>query len=336
MHNFCPNCGEKIDSDTKFCPSCGANIASYSSMPVIGNNQINSEETNSQLLKDGGTKKRSKIWIIIAIIAAILLVGVSCFLFIYYQQEKTDTAELNKMSKDDLAGLTIVYAHKHYLHNKTWDKIYHQALNGDVTVEHYQHYDNNGITMKATDGNTLYVINGKGVYTTDKNKKNTQAHLVISDGKRNLGKVDVSQAYREIKKDKLVGKMNQINGKQEALPNLNAKQLGVIIGYKYLRSDAKETILKLHQTGDKVFFNVADDDPTFHAMHFGADGSSYYKYKKVGNKVLVKRLDVKNAPDAADAPEVTDTLSYSELIKDYYSSSEQKEDVNDLAEELND
>lgn len=63
---------------------------------------------------------------------------------------------------------------------------------------------------------------------------------------------------------------------------------------------------------------------------------SYYKYKRVGNKVLVKRLDMEHAKDAADAPEVTDTLSYSDLIKDYYTTPEQKETVNDLAKELND
>lgn len=116
--DFCPNCGKKIEPDTKFCPSCGANIASYSSIPVIGNSHVDSEKNDAQ-------------------------------------------------------------------YNKTWNKIYHQSLNGDVSVEHYQHYDNDGVTMKATEGNSLYVVNGRGGYTTDKNNKNSQSHLVISDGRHN-------------------------------------------------------------------------------------------------------------------------------------------------------
>lgn len=66
--------------------------------------------------------------------------------------------------------------------------------------------------------------------------------------------------------------MNQINGKQESLPDLNAKQLGVIIGYKYLGSDVKSTLIRCRKTNDKVFSAKDWNDPDFQGMHFGVDG----------------------------------------------------------------
>lgn len=72
----------------------------------------------------------------------------------------------------------------------------------------------------------------------------------------------------------------------------------------------------------------------YYWIHLGIDGASEYLYRQLGDKVLVKRLDVERAVDAASAKMIAETLSLNSLLQKYYSTSAQKETVNQLAKKL--
>lgn len=72
----------------------------------------------------------------------------------------------------------------------------------------------------------------------------------------------------------------------------------------------------------------------YYWIHLGLDGASEFFYRLSGNKVIVKRLDVEDAPNAASAKMITETMLLNKLLQKYYSTSAQKEIVNQLAEML--
>lgn len=90
------------------------------------------------------------------------------------------------MPKKKLADLTIVYTHQHY-NNPSWNKVYHQALHGNLMVQRHTHYNLNGVNIAAQKDHYIYVINNKVVFSTNKNKANSDSTLTISDGKKGVG-----------------------------------------------------------------------------------------------------------------------------------------------------
>src|SRR5699024_153836 len=230
VNNFCPNCGKKIDSGSNFCPYCGANLASGKFAPK---KTINNQASKKPIVKPvksanistaeqlGLTRKRvnsnrlkkhkriKTLPIVIAIIV-LLIAGTGLAVGNYFRQE----AELNSIPKDKLAGLAITYAHVHYPQNKAWNQVYRQAFKGNVTIAKRKHYEINGIELEATKGNSLYVINDKVAYTIEAHGKNSQSDFILSDGKKNLGTVNVSKAYHEVKQNHLLDRANKISARQ--------------------------------------------------------------------------------------------------------------------------
>lgn len=98
-----------------------------------------------------------------------------------------------------MADLTIVYTHQHY-NNPSWNKVYHQALHGNLMVQRHTHYNLNGVNIAAQKDHYIYVINNKVVFSTNKNKANSDSTLTISDGKKVLGTVNPVTAYKEVKR----------------------------------------------------------------------------------------------------------------------------------------
>lgn len=105
------------------------------------------------------------------------------------------------MSQHKLAGLTIVYAHSHY-HNLAWERTYDEALKGIMDVQRYKKYNLHGATIMAKGNNYVYVINNQVVFTTNKKLTNKQSELVLSDGKKIVGRVNTLNAYQEVRQHK--------------------------------------------------------------------------------------------------------------------------------------
>ncbi|MDH5100037.1 zinc ribbon domain-containing protein [Lactobacillus kefiranofaciens] len=237
MDNFCPNCGKPLEPNSKFCPYCGQRLENELS--------INSGDSDVKLKSRQGIKKSG----IIILFLLLFIVGAGAVGFYIYHNKQQNIAAVNKMPKKDLAGLSIVYAHNHYK-NLAWDKTYNEALKGNMVVQRTKQIDINGATITAKGNSYIYVINNRVVFTTDKNKKNSDSKLVLSDGKRTLGQVNTIEAYNEIKKNNLK-QLNKINRIRQ-VPAVPVRKLAIMAALSHAKSnDLEESIdlnLKDHST----------------------------------------------------------------------------------------
>ena len=321
MKKFCPNCGAPLDPNDKFCSHCGYVIDNKQSTNV-------NEAPTQQITQSGNAQAKSHnkklFWVVIgAAILLILVIGAGV-LFVHHQNEQQIASTVDKMSKRKLAGLTIEYAHLHYKDNSAWNDVYHDAQNGDVTVERYKKYDIDNSTITAKGNNYVYVINKKAIFTTDNDKKNSQSAITLSDGKRQLGVVKTTDAYKDVQKHNSVSNLNKIN--KISMPKLNNKQLAVLIAFNEFGID---DLNDLNKTEDKNFGIGLDDRyPDFYVFETGGDGMSEIMFKSQGNRVVIKRLDASHAIDNAHAKMITKYVKKTDLIAKFYRTVNQKARVN--------
>lgn len=337
MKKFCPNCGKPVDPDEKFCSSCGQNLVNRPQ--AVNNSQLTqaqpqSQTINTQVVGDAHPRK-SKKWLIFSIIIALLVVGGGTYAYKWHKDNQEVQATVDKMSKRRLAGLTITYAHLHYRDNEAWNKTYQEAMNGNVDVERYKKYTIGDSTITAKGNNYVYVINKRAVFTTDNDKENSKSDLILADGRKELGRVKTTDAYKEVKKQDLQT-LNKINKVE-----LTNRQLGVLAAKAYdfhYHNYMSEVINEYERTSDPNYSTNENDG--YSALSAGADGGSGLFYKQVGNNLVIKYLDTKYAADhgksAAEAPTRTKRFNLSDLINKYYSTSKQKEEVDSLADQLRD
>lgn len=316
MDNFCPNCGKPLEPNSKFCPYCGQRLENELS--------INSGDSDVKLKSRQGIKKSG----IIILFLLLFIVGAGAVGFYIYHNKQQNIAAVNKMPKKDLAGLSIVYAHNHYK-NPAWDKTYDEALKGNIVVQRTKQIDINGATITAKGNSYIYVINNRVVFTTDKNKKNSDSKLVLSDGKRTLGQVNTIEAYNEVKKNNLK-QLNKINRIRQ-VPAVPVRKLAIMAALSHAKSnDLEESIdlnLKDHSTD---LYNGGE----YYRLQLGADGGSATEFKIDGDMVTVKYLDLDKAADEADAPTKKIRIQLQDLLEEYYQTNEQKEYVDKLASKL--
>lgn len=196
MNNFCPNCGKKVRPGAKFCPYCGQNLATSNSQNTFSVNKVqptnNVQRTapvitcreNIQTTPNKPKSKKALIWTILVLI--ILCVG-GYFIYQHYQTTTNDDLVVNKMSKKQLAGLTIDYAHKTYPKNKIWNDAYNQAVSGDVEIVQRKKYSIGNTEYQASKDSYVYVVNKKAVFTMSKAAKNSDKRITIADDKKVLG-----------------------------------------------------------------------------------------------------------------------------------------------------
>ncbi|KRL89694.1 zinc-ribbon domain-containing protein [Lactobacillus kalixensis] len=201
MNKFCSNCGQPLDSNEKFCSHCGQKVR------VNVSNQ-NVPKINDKKLQNSRTINKFTIGIIIFMVFAI---GCSVFVFRHFQMNQDTQITVNKMSKRKLAGLAVEYAHLNYRDNKAWNQAYKEAINGNIHVDKYKKYVNGTTTISAKNGNYVYVINKKAIFTTDDDSQNNKADITLADGRRELGKVKTVDAYNEVKNKNCLNELNEIN-----------------------------------------------------------------------------------------------------------------------------
>lgn len=218
--NFCPNCGKKIRPDAKFCPYCGKSLVTVNNKkPVVPTNvvqpNVNVQQTapvtpsreNVPAAPKKPKGKKALIWIILILI--VLGVG-GYFVYQHHQTATNDDLVVNKMSKKQLAGLTIAYAHKKYPKNKIWNDAYNQAVSGSVEIMQRKKYSIGNTEYKASKDSYVYVINKKAVFTMSNAAKNSERRITIADDKKVLGQVKVIDAYKAVKKDNDLSKIDHI------------------------------------------------------------------------------------------------------------------------------
>lgn len=332
MKKFCPNCGAPLDPNDKFCSHCGYVIDNKQSTNV-------NEAPTQQITQSGNAQAKSHnkklFWVVIgAAILLILAIGAGV-LFVHHQNEQEIASTVDRMSKRKLAGLTIEYAHLHYKDNSAWNDVYHDAQNGDVKVERYKKYDIDNSTITAKGNNYVYVINKKAIFTTDNDKKNSQSAITLSDGKRQLGVVKTTDAYKDVQKHNAVSNLDKIN--KDVSVNINNRQLG-ILALKLYKPVLLQGVLKASEAPETANNYSPNDQDGFTLVTSGGSTGSELYYKREGSKLILKYIDVdyavKHGSDAADAPTRIKSFNLQDVINKYYSTPAQKAEVDSMAKKL--
>ncbi|GAA3639011.1 hypothetical protein GCM10022297_16520 [Lactobacillus hamsteri] len=336
MKRFCPNCGKPVDPDEKFCSSCGQNLVNRPQ--AVNNSQLmqaqpQSQTINTQVVANARPRK-SKKWLILSIIVALLVVGGGTYAYKWHKDNQEVQATVDKMSKRRLAGLTITYAHLHYRDNEAWNKTYQEAMNGNVDVERYKKYTIGDSTITAKGDNYVYVINKRAVFTTDNDKENSKSDLILADGRKELGRVKTTDAYKEVKKQDLQT-LNKINKVE-----LTNRQLGILAARLHSPQFVKDAIQLPKLSHPMPNYSENEQDGFSEILAGGAGAGASLFYKQDGNSLVIKYADVEYAENhgkaAAEAPIRTKRFNLSDVINKYYSTSQQKEEVDNLADQLRD
>lgn len=110
--------------------------------------------------------------------------------------------------------------------------------------------------------------------------------------------------------------------------NVTDQQIGVM-AYMHFMPQSVSAI----SDGD-MFYNPGDDG--YMALSTHGDGSATLQFKRDGDQVSVKYMDTNSGTTVADSPIVTKSISLKELENNYYSSSTQKDQVNQYVSKLKD
>lgn len=318
MKKFCPNCGHSLDKDDKFCSYCGQ---------VLTDQSINKNGINSTIgTQNSKGKNKARIWWIISIVVMVLFVGGGYLFYSQYNKQQTIT-KIDKMPKQKLAGLTVVYAHSHYK-NAAWNKTYNEAMKGNMYVQRYKKYNLNGSLITAKGSNYIYVINNRVIFTTYKEKDNGP-ELELSDGKKTLGQVKAVDAYQQVKK-KQFQELQKIND-QKAPVNFPIRKLAVMAALSHDKSNNTQDEINLSfKHRDKMLFK----ENGRYRLQLGADGLSATVFRCEGKEVVIKYIEPQKEGPASDWPTKTIRVDIDDLVEEYYHTADQKKFVNELANKV--
>ena len=300
-------------------------------------------------------KSKNQVWLIALILVVVLALG-GFFVWRHYDNSSQGGSvnRLNMMNDKQMAGLAIVYAHAKYPKNTAWNEVYEEALNGDLQVDAGKKYAFAGYTVSAKGNRNVYVINQEVVFTANNWQQKGKATLVLGDAQKQLCEIKVVDAYNYIRDHEGIGDWRAIGGKlkvpvaqnnaassnsgnSQSIPDLNNRQLAILAGFTYDKGWTK--IMVKDQAKDDTFgpdYGKTKNESYFLTSH--GDPTSRLTFKRVGNTIVVKHLDTSLLKDhnmsIADLPMKTYKYNILDLVQKYYSTSEQKQVVDDLASQL--
>lgn len=315
MKKFCPNCGNPVEKDDKFCIRCGQSL-----------------DNSTELLKKENPVKPSKkfklvYWLISGIV--LLIIAFGCAYYHSYQSKQQTLKEISKMSQHKLAGLTIVYAHSHY-DNLAWERTYDEALKGIMDVQRYKKYNLHGATIMAKGNNYVYVINNQVVFTTNKKLTNKQSELVLSDGKKIVGRVNTLNAYQEVRQHKYA-ELQKIDRRKD-MYRLPLRTAAIMAALSHdSEKNIQEEINFNYKHHEKMLFN---DENGEYRLQLGADAVSGTRFKYSGEDLIIKYIKPQDKGAACDWPTKTIRVESEDLVDEYYQTVDQKKFVNSLANKI--
>lgn len=119
----------------------------------------------------------------------------------------------------------------------------------------------------------------------------------------------------------------------QTVPDVTNKQLGTMIGLLQSPEWFKDGL----SVGEMYYGTVNDTGGEVTGYNFisaNGDPESYIYYKRNGDVVTIKYVDPKPGQTVADAGMATRTVSYKNLLQDYYQNSDQQTEVNSDANQL--
>lgn len=166
------------------------------------------------------------------------------------------------------------------------------------------------------------------VFSTNKNRTNSNSVLTISDGKKVLGTVNPIAAYKEVKR-KNWNELQKIDNIKELNSNFSIRQLTIFATLSHGANLEEDIDFNYrHHIQDLKYEKV------YYILQLGGDGVSQTKFKLNSDELIIKYLDPIEAKDNADAPQKTIHVAISDLAEKYYQTSEQKTYIDKMARKL--
>lgn len=130
----------------------------------------------------------------------------------------------------------------------------------------------------------------------------------------------------------------KITDKQAANdPQVTPQQLGTMVAFLQFPDWFKSGIQDggmYYGTNNPKMIVGGSEVAGYDFISANGDPTSYIYYKKDGNTVTIKYVEPKGSECVADAGFTTRTVSYRNLLQDYYQTPSQKDEVNSDASQL--
>lgn len=136
-----------------------------------------------------------------------------------------------------------------------------------------------------------------------------------------------------ITSSKINSSNNSLNLDAE-IANLTPQQLGTLVAlFKYpdwFKSNLTNKYMFYGENGE----NLGSAFNGFHYVTAAGDPTSYIYFKRSGNNVIIKYVDPTPSSGVANAPIKTESIPIERLLKDYYVTPGQKNEVNNYANQI--
>ena len=109
--NYCPNCGNKINSKVKFCPNCGSRLTSEISSQPEANSVLQGKSKREKVLKRGNNNS-SKKGLYVGL-AAVLFVGALIFYINAKPSKEAAIIENQPKVSDNVTYPSVRYDHSY-------------------------------------------------------------------------------------------------------------------------------------------------------------------------------------------------------------------------------
>lgn len=120
-------------------------------------------------------------------------------------------------------------------------------------------------------------------------------------------------------------------------PQVTPQQLGTMVAFlqfpDWFKSGIQDGSMYYGTNNPKMVVG-GNEVAGYDFISANGDPTSYIYYKKNGDTVTIKYVDPKGSECVADAGFTTKTVSYHNLLQDYYQSQGQKDEVNNDASQL--
>ena len=120
-------------------------------------------------------------------------------------------------------------------------------------------------------------------------------------------------------------------------PQVTPQQLGTMVAFlqfpDWFKSGIQDGSMYYGTNNPKMVVG-GNEVAGYDFISANGDPTSYIYYKKNGDTVTIKYVDPKGSECVADAGFTTKTVSYHNLLQDYYQNQGQKDEVNSDASQL--
>lgn len=191
---------------------------------------------------------------------------------------------------------------------------------------------NAGYTLKQDGKSNIYYLfsNGKELESVSMqqmidylNKRDSDA--LVNDLAKNAKVNDERSSFDG---DDADDSNKKSNDNQTVSPKVLGTMVGLLKSPKWFKYNLK---------GGTMYFMSNTSKYTkdgFYCVTANGDPTSFFYYKQNGDQVIIKYVDASHSETVAGAPTKIEKVSLNRLIKDYYVTNAQKEEVNGYANKL--